>query len=57
MDRKRALALYLTGSLGQVYLTCLVVWLLGRIGIATGYSSFAGWTAIGIGGTSSALWG
>lgn len=57
MDRKRALALYLTGSLGQVYLTCLAVWLLGRIGIATGYSSFAGWTAIGIGGTSSALWG
>ena len=57
MDRKKALIIYLIGSLGQIFLVCIMVWLLRGIKVEMGYSSVAGFVAIAIGGISSAVWG
>ncbi len=57
MDRKKALIIYLFGSLGQIFLVCIMVWLLRGIKVEMGYSSVAGFVAIAIGGISSAVWG
>lgn len=57
MDRKKALIIYLVGSLGQICVVCIAVWLLHGLGVEMGYSSVAGFVAIAIGGISSATWG
>lgn len=57
MDRKKALLLYLSGTIGQMLITCMVVFLLRNIKIEINYTTALGMLAIGIGGTSSALWG
>lgn len=50
MDRKKALIIYLIGSLGQIFSVCIMVWLLRGIKVEMGYSSVAGFVAIAIGG-------
>lgn len=57
MDRKNALALYLSGTLGQIWITCIAVFILRNSGIKVDYTTPIGMIAIGIGGVSSALWG
>jgi hypothetical protein len=57
MSRKKALVLYLSGTLGQIWLICVMVFILRGIEMNVNYMSFIGMSAIGIGGISSALWG
>jgi membrane protease YdiL (CAAX protease family) len=57
MSRKKALVLYLFGTLGQIWLICVMVFILRASGMNVNYTSFIGMIAIGIGGISSALWG
>ncbi len=57
MNRKNALALYLTGTLGQIWVVCIITFILRNSGIEVDGTTPAGILAIGIGGTSSALWG
>lgn len=57
MNRKQALSFYLMGTLGQILLVSLLVWLLRAWGLRVDY-----WTPIGLftlmlGGLSSAIWG
>ena len=55
--RTKSLTIYLTGTLLQCWLVCLVVFILRKNGIAVDYTNLLGLIAIAIGGTSSALWG
>ncbi len=57
MSRKNALALYLTGTLGQIWIICIITFILRSNRIDMNYTTSIGITAIGIGGISSALWG
>ncbi|MBQ9767790.1 MAG: CPBP family intramembrane metalloprotease [Lachnospiraceae bacterium] len=57
MSRKKALALYLLGTLGQIWMICIVVLILRSSGMIVDYTTSVGMVAIGIGGVSSALWG
>lgn len=57
MNRKNALALYLIGTLGQIWIVCLLTFILRNYGICVDFTTPIGIIAIGIGGTSSALWG
>lgn len=57
MSRNKALALYLSGTLGQILAVCFIVFLLRKSGVNVDYTTTAGMSAIGIGGISSALWG
>lgn len=57
MSRNKALALYLSGALGQIGIVCIIVFLLRKTGMKMDYSTVAGMAAIGIGGVSTALWG
>ncbi|MDD6394584.1 MAG: type II CAAX endopeptidase family protein [Firmicutes bacterium] len=57
MDRKRAIILYLSGTLGQMLITCIAVFALRFYGIKTDYTTLPGIAAIAMGGLSSALWG
>lgn len=57
MNRKKALALYLLGALGQIWIICIVVLVLRSNGINADYTTPVGMTAICVGGISSALWG
>ena len=57
MDRKNALALYLIGTLGQIWIVCLLTFILRNYGICVDFTTPIGIIAIAIGGTSSALWG
>ena len=57
MDRKKALALYLAGTLGQIWIACTITFILRNHGIRVDFTTPIGMIAIGIGGTSSALWG
>lgn len=57
MDRKKELLTYLSGALGQIFIICIVVFLLRSIGRTIDYTTAPGMLAIGIGGISSALWG
>lgn len=57
MDRKKALLTYLTGTLGQIFIIGIAVFLLRSIGLKIDYTTALGMLAIGIGGISSALWG
>lgn len=57
MNRNKALYVYLSGTIGQIIITCIVVFLLRSMEIEINYSTILGMVAIGVGGTSSALWG
>lgn len=57
MNRNKALYVYFSGAIGQILITCIVVFLLRSIEIEVDYSTVLGVLAIGIGGISSALWG
>ena len=57
LNRNKALYVYLSGTIGQIIITCIVVFLLRSIEIVLNYSTVLGMLAIGIGGISSALWG
>lgn len=57
MRRNKALALYLLGTLGQIWMICIIVYILRRSGMIVDYTTPVGVVAIGIGGVSSALWG
>lgn len=57
MDRKNALRLYLTGTIGQITIIAAIVFLLRRMGIVVDYTTGIGMIVIGIGGISSAMWG
>lgn len=57
MNRNKALALYLLGTLGQIWIICLIVFVLRSKGFVINYTTMAGLVAIGVGGISSALWG
>lgn len=57
MKRNKALTLYLSGSLGQIAIICMMVFVLRRNEMIVDYTSPMGMAAIGVGGVSSALWG
>ena len=57
VDRKNAIRLYLTGTIGQITVIAVIFYLLRRMGIVVDYTTVIGMIAIGIGGISSAMWG
>ncbi len=57
MTRNKALALYLIGTLGQIWMICIIVFLLRKTGMIVDYTTPVGMAAIAVGGISSALWG
>ena len=57
MNRKQALLLYLAGTLGQILLVSLLVWLLRAWGLRVDYGTPIGLLTLILGGLSSAIWG
>ena len=57
MKRKQALLLYLAGTLGQILLVSLLVWLLRAGGVRVDYGTSIGLFTLMLGGLSSAIWG
>lgn len=57
MKRKQALLLYLVGTLGQILLVSLLVWLLRAGGVRVDYGTPIGLFTLILGGLSSAIWG
>lgn len=57
MDRKKAIMMYLSGTIGQIFFVCSIVFLMRNLGIVVNSSTGFGMLAVGIGGISSALWG
>ena len=57
MSRDKAISLYLLGTLGQIWMMCIIVFILRNFGMVIDYTTSIGMVAIGIGGISSALWG
>lgn len=57
MKRKQALLLYLAGTLGQILLVSLLVWLLRAGGVRVDYGTPIGLFTLILGGLSSAIWG
>lgn len=57
MNRKQALLLYLAGTLGQILLISLLVWLLRAGGVRVDYGTPIGLFTLMLGGLSSAIWG
>lgn len=57
MGRKNALLIYLSGTLGQMLIVCILVFIFRSINIKVDYSTIPGLLFIGVGGLSSALWG
>ena len=57
MSRKKAIFLYLLGTLGQIWLISIIVFVLRHLGMVVDYRTPMGIVVIGIGGISSALWG
>lgn len=57
MSRNKAISFYLLGTLGQIWLICIIVLILRNLGMVVDYTTSLGIAAIGIGGISSALWG
>ena len=57
MSRNKAISFYLLGTLGQIWLICIIVLILRNLGMVVDYTTPLGIAAIGIGGISSALWG
>ena len=51
VDRKNAIRLYLTGTIGQITVIAVIVYLLRRMGIVVDYTTVIGMIAIGIGGS------
>ena len=57
MKRKQALSIYLSGTLGQILLVSLLVWLLRAWGLRVDYGTPIGLLTLTLGGLSSAIWG
>ena len=57
MSRNKAIAFYLIGTLGQIWMICIIVFILRSSGMNVDYTTPVGMVAIGIAGVSSALWG
>ena len=57
MNRKQALSFYLMGTLGQILLVSLLVWLLRAWGLRVDYWTPIGLLTLMLGGLSSAIWG
>ena len=57
MSQKKAIFLYSTGTLGQIWTIFIIVFILRNLGMVVDYTTPVGMVAIGIGGVSSALWG
>lgn len=57
MSRNKAITFYLLGTLGQIWMICIIVFILRNLGMVVDYTTPVGMVAIGIGGVSSALWG
>lgn len=57
MKRKQALSIYLAGTLGQILLVSLLVWLLRAWGVRVDYGTPIGLLTLMLGGLSSAIWG
>ena len=57
MSRKKAIFLYLLGTLGQIWIIFIMVFLLRNGGMVIDYTVPIGMVTIAIGGVSSALWG
>lgn len=57
MSRNKAIAIYLSGTLGQIWMVCIMVFILRNWGMVVDYTTPAGMVTIGVGGISSALWG
>ena len=57
MSRKKVIFIYLLGTLGQIWMICIIVFILRNLGMVVDYTMPMGMVAIGIGGVSSALWG
>lgn len=57
MNRKQALSFYLMGTLGQILLVSLLVWLLRAWGLRVDYGTPIGLLTLILGGLSSAIWG
>lgn len=57
MNRKQALSFYLMGTLGQILLVSLLVWLLRAWGLRVDYGTPIGLFTLMLGGLSSAIWG
>ena len=57
MSRKKAIFLYLLGTLGQIWMICIIFFILRNLGVDVDYTMPMGMVAIGIGGVSAALWG
>ena len=48
MNRKKALPLYLLGTLGQIWIVCIIVFMLRRNGVLVDYTTPLGMVAIGV---------
>ena len=57
MSWNKAISFYLLGTIGQIWLICIIVLILRNLGMVVDYTTPLGMAAIGIGGISSALWG
>lgn len=57
MKRKQALSIYLAGTLGQILLVSLLVWLLRAGEVRVDYGTPIGLFTLMLGGVSSAIWG
>ena len=57
MNRKQALSFYLAGTLGQILLVSLIVWLLRAGEVRVDYGTPIGLFTLMLGGVSSAIWG
>ena len=54
MNRNKALALYLLGTLGQIWIICFIVFVLRSKGLVINYTTIVGLVAIGVGGNIEA---
>lgn len=57
MDRKKAIIIYLLGTLGQILIVSIVVNILRQAEYRINYTTFTGMICIILGGCSSAIWG
>lgn len=57
MKRRQALSFYLAGTLGQILLVSLIVWLLRAGEVRVDYGTPIGLFTLMLGGLSSAIWG
>ena len=57
MNRKQTLSFYLAGTLGQILLVSLIVWLLRAGEVRVDYGTPIGLFTLMLGGLSSAIWG